>query len=167
MKPDYKPYEQDGIMIHNICELQLSAETGHAYRVINELLINRPPSILTELKLFRKYARDLLRFVDQCDLLMKHSIEENLRYQDGGSEKHHKRWTDSEEEMLIELVCEDRFSLLQLSTMFGRTPSALKTKLSNLVGVKRLSQKVVGKLIGTVDGKETEADIDGILYKEV
>lgn len=82
-----------------------------------------------------------------------------------------KTWTKEEEEKLIELACDKKFSEnnIRLSTgisiLMGRSPESINTKLSQLVGKERLSKKVSGRFEGDFNGKETVGKVDGIVYK--
>lgn len=67
--------------------------------------------------------------------------------------------------MLIEEVCGDT-SIHELSLMFGRTPSSIKTRVSTLVGLERISQEVAGRFIGKINGDDANADIEGIVLKK-
>lgn len=78
-----------------------------------------------------------------------------------------KRWSKEEDEYLIESVCEDdAVPLPVLASGLGRTAQSIKQRISYLVGVKRLSQQIAGKFIGTVNGEESEVQLEGTLYKE-
>lgn len=75
-----------------------------------------------------------------------------------------RRWSKTDDELLIDLVCND-MEIKNISSVFHRSPTAIAARISHLVGVKRLSQKVAGKFIGTADGEEAEFQLEGTLYK--
>ena len=78
-----------------------------------------------------------------------------------------KRWTKEEDEFLIESICEeDPVSLPILASGMGRSETAVQTRISYLVGVKRLSQQVAGKFIGMANGEEFKANLVGTIYKD-
>lgn len=80
-------------------------------------------------------------------------------------ERSRKRWTKEEDEWLIEMASHDDTSVIDLSRMFGRTPGAIQTRISYLVGIEQLSSKVAGRFIGTIDGEQVEAEINGVVSK--
>lgn len=135
-----------------------------AFTAINDVIAERPP-IPKELKVYRKYVPTLMDCLRLC-LEAIHMYEQMLERMENDSEgKKWQRWSDKEDELLIELVC-DGCSMLRLSTTLGRTPGSIKTRLSKLVGLKRISQKVAGRFIGCIDGEQTECVVDGTVYKE-
>ena len=76
-----------------------------------------------------------------------------------------KRWTNEEDETLINLVCEGKTNIHKISTILGRSPGAIQTHISYLVGRKRITQEVAGKFIGFINGITAEAEICGTVYK--
>ena len=77
----------------------------------------------------------------------------------------HKPWSAEEDNELIECICNDMPEVF-LAAKFKRSPNAIKTRVSTLVGKKRISQKVAGKFIGKVNGKQTVADLLGTVYRK-
>ena len=132
------------------------------YKVITER-----PSLLEEIKIYRKYVPVLLEEIwsmSECIQTFGTRLE---RYNTDSEDKKYKKWTKEEDEFLIEMICDSRCSMLELSTTMGRTVPAIKTRVSKLVGLKRISQEVAGKFIGTINGNHAECVLDGTLYKEV
>ena len=162
---DYDPMS-DGIAMCNMEQFQGKGENYEAMLKISQVIQNRPKSIVEELRIYRSNARKLLKYIEERDKLLKWALEQNSRFENDCDEKKYQRWTSEEDEMLIELVCDEKTSLLELSTIMGRTVSSIKTRITKLVGVKRISQKVAGKFIGSINGEEKEVNISGTLYKE-
>lgn len=82
------------------------------------------------------------------------------------SEKNrYKRWNDIQDEALIEMVCQGD-NIYTISTTLGRSPSAIKTRLSKLVGISRISEEIAGTFIGTLNGTNVEGNIKGTLNKQ-
>ena len=77
-----------------------------------------------------------------------------------------KRWTDEEDEMLIEMACDDEVSMIDLALFFGRSPGAIQTRITNLVGVGRISQEISGRFVGSINGEHVAGVIEGELRKE-
>lgn len=163
---NYDPMS-DGILMMNSAQLPQDNSIGK--KALNELIKvtrQRPKSIVIELGIYRKYTYELIKYCQLRDKLLQGALKQNERFEDDCSDKKYQRWTNEEDEILIDLICSDQYSLLEISTMMGRTVSALKTRLTKLVGIKRLSQKVAGKFIGTMNGEQIDAEINGTIYKE-
>ena len=131
-----------------------------------KLICHRPKSIIAELSLYRKYVPILLKQMDTLTEANKKSamqIERNskIEYDRSG-----KRWSKDEDESLINLVCDGNVNIHELCTAFGRSPGAIKTHISELVGVKRLTLEVAGRFVGIIDGQSAESEIKGTLYKD-
>lgn len=80
-------------------------------------------------------------------------------------ERSRKRWTEEEDNLLIEMAVADGTTTVELARVFGRTPGAIQSRITYLVGIERLSSKVAGRFIGTIDGEQAEVEIDGIVSK--
>ena len=119
-----------------------------------------------DLILYRKYVPKLIQICQQQQEIIDGYTKTFDRYITDSEKHKNKRWSKDEDEVLIELVCDNDTSLLEISTTLGRTPGAIKTRLSNLVGTKRISQKVAGRFIGTVNGDRSDCEINGVIYKE-
>lgn len=131
------------------------------------LVQSRPKNVMIELKQYREIAPVLIELIHMLYRMHKASMQQVSRYENVKAEKSGKRWTKEEDDLLVEIVCdrEDKTEL-ELSNLFGRSPSAIKTRLSYLVGVKRIKQEIAGRFIGKIDGETQETFIDGTLYKD-
>ena len=124
------------------------------------------PDITNELKVYRKYVPEVIKSICRVSELNREAIIRLERYETDGMKKRYKRWTKEEDEELINLVCDDSFSMLEISTMLGRTVPSIKTRVSKLVGLKRLSQEVAGRFIGMINGNHANCVLDGTVYKD-
>lgn len=81
-----------------------------------------------------------------------------------------KRWTEEEDNALVEMAVLFDGNLENLFFMapmwFGRTPDSVKTRLSYLVGKKRLTVKVEGKFEGDFEGELVKGQISGLVHKK-
>lgn len=161
---EYNP-QNDGVLLFDSNKLQTSNETAEAFKKINMVLQNRPKSIIVELNTFRKYVPSIIKYAIQQTNIAHAAVRQNDRFVNVEEEKKHKRWTENEDKLLIDLVCEEKESMMSIATIFGRSVTAIKARLTYLVGVKRLSQQIAGKFIGTVNGEESEVQLEGTLYK--
>lgn len=125
-----------------------------------------PQDVLSELKIYRKYVPELLKDYTRVIRSNNEFVKVMKRQRTDSEEKKYKRWTDAEDNELIELVCDPDLSILDISVTMGRTVPAIKTRVSKLVGLKRLSQEIAGRFIGTINGNHAECVIDGTIYKE-
>ena len=148
-------------MFHD--ELPDKLETQKAIDACNRLSQERS-NVSKELMTYRKYVPVLLKYIlqeEDCIKMLNRHIE---RMMNDSEEKKYQRWTPEEEETLIDMICSGKYSMIELSTTLGRTVPAIKTKVSNLVGIKRLSQEVAGKFIGKIDGASVEGNISGTVF---
>lgn len=128
------------------------------------LLSSKKKGNLDELMKNRKAIQLLLEFIGEMHLWAfgwKWVAEQFIT----SEENTNRQWTSEEDEELIECVCEDMPEVF-LAAKFKRTPGSIKTRVSTLVGRKRISQKVAGKFIGEINGEKSEAKLNGTVYKE-
>lgn len=137
-----------------------------ALRQIGKVLAHRPKKMVQELIVYRRYVPVLLKIILAIGDVNKGLRQQQKRYLSAEAEKSHMRWTPEEDEQLIEMVCREDTSIHEISVIFGRTPSAIKSRVTHLVGLKRISQAVAGRFVGTVDGVQTDSTIQGVVYKE-
>lgn len=82
----------------------------------------------------------------------------------GQGKRSRKRWTKEEDEKLIEMAA-DGESMTMIAFVLDRTPTAVQTRISYLVGIERMSQEIGGHFIGWMDGEHVEAEVSGTVYK--
>lgn len=119
---------------------------------------------INELMSYRKNVPDIIHYVGELRLQVygwKYILEMFLNSLDNN----HTRWTNEEDEELIEMASNETPEVF-MAARLRRSPSSIKTRISQLVGVKRLSQQVAGKFIGEINGEQTEADLIGVVYKK-
>lgn len=148
------------------CEKYDLNELLNAMCRVSSALYQRPKSIVVELQTYRKHVPTLLQGLINYSKWINVLTQQNARLSEIDYEKSNKRWTPDEDNKLIEIICGERENIHTISAMFGRSPSAIKSRITYLVGVKRLSQSVVGKFIGTINDEEVEGEIKGIVKKE-
>lgn len=138
-------------------------------RVYNEAkdLIERPKgNPYQQLLQYKKVLPKLIKMLESDieDWEMEHRQVE--RFSEVTYDNSNKRWNKEEDEMLINAVCDGNSSLYEISTRFGRSPSSISTRISYLVGIKRLTTEVAGRFTGTLDGENVSGEIKGILKKQ-
>lgn len=148
---------------------QIKSLTGkykHAALQVYKVSTQRPKSIIAELNIYRKYAPILIEYLLEITKVNKAALNENERVFKKTDTNSRKRWTDTEDNLLIEAVCSEGATPARISAQFGRTPSAISSRLTYLVGVKKLSQKIAGKFIGKINGEDVNGMAVGTVYKE-
>lgn len=155
-----------GVIQFDASEMTLNHRGGTALVELQKV-INERPQVMKELAAYRKWVPVLIDFVKSQDALIKGQEKTFERYSMKQEENRHKRWSKEEDLVLIDEVCEGNASILELSTMMGRSPASIKTRLSYLVGIKRISQEVAGRFVGTLDGRDVAGNINGIITKGV
>ena len=144
----------------------IGTEGKEALRQIGKVMLHRPKKMIQELLVYRQYVPTLIKVVVAMGDVNRGIRMQNERYEAMTAEKSHKRWTPEEDESLIETVCREDTNIHEISAIFGRSPAAIQRRITHLVGVKRLSQAVAGRFVGTIGGVETDSDISGIVYRE-
>lgn len=99
------------------------------------------------------------------DGIIDNALLENHRVTENIGERGRKRWTSQDDELLIEMASHDDTTIVDLSQQFGRTPGAIQSRISKLVGIKKMSAEIAGRFIGTLNGEFVEGDIDGTVSK--
>lgn len=133
---------------------------------VTELQANPKGNAYIQLKEWKKIGDDIIKYFYAYGTVLEKYSTSYKDLETGTSRNNNKRWTADEDEKLIELVCAGEWSPIEISTTFGRSIPAIKTRVSKLVGLKRLSAEIAGQFIGTIDGEKVEGRIDGKVYKE-
>lgn len=161
---DQKDCDNIGAIMFDVNPMDRAKEKVlEALRVLVPMMQQRP-KLAKELGAYRRYVPALIEYIDYQNKINNGYTRTFDRYESASAERNYARWTEKEDELLIELVCSDS-SLLSVSTTMGRSPSSIKTRVSKLVGLKRISQEIAGKFIGTIDGEYVEGIAEGTLYK--
>jgi hypothetical protein len=124
------------------------AEQGHrAMRVLDLLIIGQHPekNPLKQLVLFKQHTRALIELHFAMNDCMKAQREMMLLE----TPNNHLAWTQDEDESLVESRARG-VVIHTIAMTLGRTPAAVATRLSTLIGVPR-SQIVTAYIEGTVD----------------
>lgn len=132
---------------------------------IYALIVHPPKSAYAKItacqELLRRAALRILALED----LKEKALLEIERHESNVGERSRKRWTSEDDDLLIETAAQDGATIFGMAKEFGRTPSAIASRISHLVGIKRMSAEVAGRFIGTLNGEFVEGDIDGVVSK--
>ena len=119
-----------------------------------------------QLRIFKKYVPKLMKLQEATHEALCASAKNQERMYDATAERSNKRWEKDEDETIVEVASRGEMSITELAVTMGRSPAAIQTRLSQLVGIGRVSQEVAGRFIGTLDGEHVQGFIDGSLQKE-
>ncbi len=163
LRPDGLP---EGITLFSQDKIIKACGGRLPQEVFNETLeaLSRPKSVAWQLKALRKNAKILLDLCEIYSEALDDAVEEFERLKGKAGERHRKRWTKEEDEALIELASRDGETPASLSVTFGRTPQAIATHLSELIGIERTQQTVLGQFVGTIGGAHVEGPAVGTVY---
>ena len=125
--------------------------------------IHQRPVLSKELQTYRRYVPLLIKGLQLETAVADGYAKMIERYITNSEARKNKRWLPEEDEVLVNMVCDDN-SIFEISLTLGRTPASIKTRLSNLVGTKRISKNIAGKFIGKIDGILTECEIEGTVF---
>ena len=140
-------------------------QEGHsALYKLSRLVSNPPKNVYKQLQMFRSLSKQVINYQYLYQDLVAMMSEQQERLVNGMSDRSGKRWTDKEDEALVEYASQDK-SLTNIALMLGRTPSAIQTRLSYLVGINKTTAAIAGRFVGWLNGEHVEGDIDGIVSK--
>lgn len=152
-----------GVNVTFADDLMSKNDFQKAYKVLKDLGSEKN-NVSKELLAYRKYVPMILQAMEQMQEINRRLSKSFERIETDSEEKSGQRWTPEEDEMLIELVTDSKWSTIEISTTLGRTVPAIKSRVSKLVGLKRISQEVAGRFIGTINGNDVEGTISGTVY---
>ena len=141
-------------------------DLADVYHKIHQLTYHPHGPAIKQLIEWRKLGDKVEQITILALSLVRGSELTMKRINDQAQDRSNKRWTAEEDEQLIEYVCREGASIITATTIFGRSPGAIKQRVSQLVGIKRMSQEVAGKFIGTLNGANIEGNIRGQLVKQ-
>lgn len=148
----------------NLAVIDESFSGSVLYKKVFDLLSNAKCSPYIEIKRWRAIGKDFIKYMQAQQTLHKMESTDRKRLTEGYGEKSNDRWIPEEDNQLIEIACQGK-SELEIATILGRTVSAVHSRLSYLVGIRRLSQNINGEFSGVINGQECEGVISGILNK--
>lgn len=135
------------------------------YPKISKMLSGSKMKPFQELQEWRKIGKNMMAYMKASERGINCAMKENQRLSTMDYDRGHKRWSEEEDEILIELLCDDRMTLLDISKTLGRSISAINTRCSVLVGIERTKQRIQGKFEGKLNGMVIDGTIDGLLTK--
>lgn len=171
IKPKHKKlaaYEGTNMVKRESLEanLQIIQDGQKAMRELS-FLISRPcKNAHKQLQLYRHWSRKLIEYQFLYQDLLSMANCDYSRILESTQERSRKRWTKEEDELLVDLAADHEMSAMEIATKLGRSPGAITTRLSYLVGIGQLEQSIAGHFIGWLDGEHVSGAINGELRKE-
>ena len=159
-------WHDDGILLHKLEDYQCPDDSRKHIMALMNVIQHRPKGAVNELRVYRQSVPYLLRFIIEQAGIIADFRKESDRFLSDSEDKRYKRWTDREDEQLIDLITRDDFSKMQIAVTLGRSVSAISNRVSFLVGRKRVSTEIAGKFFGKANGQDAELELCGTLYKQ-
>jgi hypothetical protein len=123
-------------------------------------------SIHKRLQAYAKTVPILVRMIGNQQELIHALLRENETLKGGTPTAHRRRWSDEEDQALIDEATKEDTSMITLALGFNRTPAAVSSRLTYLVGIHRISEHVVAHITGYLNGNEVEGDFIGDLVRK-
>ena len=159
--------ENAGVVLYWQNDIE-QAGAEYAYDIIKTIArLKAAPSsnAFKTLKEWRNLGDKMIRYIEAVNSYVNTSAELFDRMATDSEKKRYQRWSNEEDEILIELVTSGR-PMTEVSACMGRTVPAINTRVSKLVGLKRLEAKIAGQFIGTLNGEAISGHVEGRLRKE-
>ena len=164
----YRPLDH-GIQLINEKEIEreigTDAQVKKFHEEVNRLLNNPKESPYVQLQKWRKLGMQMYKILKSNTECTKMSEKQYNELTKSVGSNATRRWTDNDDELLIDLICKD-MPVLEIASVFGRTTAAIQTRVSYLVGIRKLSSEIAGKFTGTLNGASIEGNIRGQLIKQ-
>lgn len=129
-------------------------------------LVAKPPAnVAKRLEKWRWITETLIKGYNEQGRALAAFMAALRELQGAEAEHNNKRWSKEEDDLVVEWRCQD-FTIQRIAISLGRSPASIATRLTYLVGIKRLFINVDGKIVGSLDGDEVDGHFKGILEKE-
>ena len=143
----------------------LAQERETACREIMALNAAHGGNVHQRLTRYRKYSEVLIALVLAQTELIDGLLTEQEHLLRGHATQSGRRWTDEQDEALVNLACDPDPAMIKIALALNRTPGAVASRLTYLVGVSKVSRHVVGRITGYLDGEPVSGNFDGVLLR--
>lgn len=123
-----------------------------------------PKAVHLRLKEYREASEVLIQGYVLMSEALTAANREIAQLKGAEATQSRKRWTPEEDEVLIEQAA-DGNSLIQLALDFNRSPQAISSRITYLVGIQKMSREVAGHIIGFLDGEPVDGHFEGQVTK--
>lgn len=156
----------EGINVFRTSEVMTWGEWQPSFDALQKLNSGHDKrNVFQKLKAYREHSQRLMKRLLEIEAILESFKAENRMLRGDTGSRHHKRWTPQEDEALIELAVGGA-SQIELATCMNRTPGSVGSRLTYLVGIRKISREVVGRIIGYLDGEPVDGFFEGSLREE-
>lgn len=125
-----------------------------------------PKSVHRRLQDYRKHSAALMDLHFNLSEVVRFQTQELEVVKGGDYERARKRWTEEEDDALIEFASrEEAPNLMDLSLTFQRSPAAVSSRLTHLVGIRRITEALMGRITGYLDGVPVDGAFHGAIHR--
>lgn len=132
---------------------------------LRQMNMKQPKNLFQTLREYRECTKMLIESLELVEVVNADQVREIDILKGGIGERDRKRWTPEEDDALVSVAADGKLSLLSMAVAFRRSPGAVSSRLTYLVGIRRLSQEVAGRVTGFIDGEAVDGFFTGRLTK--
>lgn len=129
-----------------------------------ERMPNKLKNVHQRMKAYQEVAFAFRDYAMTATQLQTAALGESTQLKEGMNQRAGKRWTDEEDTALIELAASGH-DVQQIGLALSRSPGAVSSRISHLVGIKRISVEFAGTIKGQLNGQEVEGTFVGEVRK--
>lgn len=167
MDNNIDPMDKGMLLVNYDAEKKKFEGAGEAIKKLNMLCHQPKGTAFSQLQQFRKLTPIIINYILFLQKLNDGYSETYDRMVEKMKANNRKKWTSEEDELLVEIVARGEQSISEVALIFGRTPGAISTRVSYLVGIKKVSEEIAGRFTGYLDGRHVEGIINGTVRKEI
>lgn len=123
-------------------------------------------NVFIRLRKYRENTQRLIKYVEDYQVIVRAALDRQDQMLGKVGERNRKKWTPTEDRALVDQACEPGSTLVTLALSMNRTPGAVASRLTHLVGIKKVSREIAGRIIGSLDGEPVEGYFEGVLLAE-
>lgn len=144
---------------------RLEEEYRNAARELMEMEHRPQKNAFAALAKYRRASKILIEMVNVFQIVHDDQNRELEILNGSGMERDKKRWTPVEDETLVDLASRGTESLMRIAVSLRRSPGAVTSRLTYLVGIRRVSEEIAGRITGFIDGEPVEGFFSGTLAR--
>ena len=138
---------------------------SRAMERVSKALAEPAKNPFDELKIYREYVPMIIKWGFGNQEILQDVLADNRRLTGTPGARSGKRWTSEEDRVLIDLATADDAAIIPIATTLGRSPQAISSRLTYLVGISRVTQEIAGRITGYIDGNPVDGQFVGTITK--
>lgn len=162
LTPEYLP---DGVAMYRADRLATKEQINRSMSALGQVMHEPPKNPFDALKVYRENVPILINWAFANQQLYRDVMRINDQLTGKAGLRNRKRWTEEEDDLLVERAASESSSLMQLATEMGRSPQAITSRLTYLVGINRVRQEIAGRITGYIDGQPVDGSFHGTLTR--